>query len=140
VGKGVKIGIRNLRFHAIHYTPGESRKCWNLHGHTFFVDTEVEGEVDESTGMVIDFQKLKKVILEVLEEFDHKIILPEKDANRVDIEGPFSTAYKKIEYPYATTEYIALAIAKKVHEKIGLKTKIRVYEGADKYAEVTYDG
>jgi 6-pyruvoyltetrahydropterin/6-carboxytetrahydropterin synthase len=136
----MRIGVENLRFHAIHYTPGESSKCKNLHGHTFFVDVEVEGILDEYTGMVMDFLKLKRIVHEVLNEYDHKIILPEIDSDKVVIEGPFGIAYKKIEYPFATTEYLALSIAKEVYKRVGLKTRVRVYEGADKYAEVTYNG
>ncbi len=132
----MKIGIKGLTFDAAHYTPGTTKKCMNLHGHTFTVDIEIEGEPKETNGMIMDFLEIKKIVKSVLEKYDHKIILPKKDRDNTIIKGNFNTEILFIEYPFATTECIALSIAKEIHEKIKKPFRLRVYEGKDKYAEV----
>jgi len=47
--------------------PYES-KCKNVHGHSYRVEVEVEGEINEE-GMVIDFSYLKKAVESA--SFDH---------------------------------------------------------------------
>jgi 6-pyruvoyltetrahydropterin/6-carboxytetrahydropterin synthase len=134
------VGIRGFSFDASHYTPGSSEKCYRLHGHTYNLEVEVYGEINESNGMVIDFLILKKVVKEVIEEYDHKIIVPHKDLGKIHIEGPFKTEYKVIEYPYATTEYLALDIARKIYERIKLPVRVKLFEGDKNYVFVEWSG
>jgi 6-pyruvoyltetrahydropterin/6-carboxytetrahydropterin synthase len=44
----------------------------NTHGHNYFLDLSLEGEVDPVTGMVINTVELKERVVRLLEEFDHK--------------------------------------------------------------------
>ena len=73
----------------------------------------------------------------IIDEYDHKVIIPEKDAEKTILEGNFKSEIKTLPYPHATTEYIALDIARKIYYKLKMKTTVRVYEGNNKYAEVT---
>lgn len=54
-------------------------KCRFLHGHNYQVTVEVEGSVDPTTGMVIDFHDLKTAVRNALEPFDHAFVLQEGD-------------------------------------------------------------
>ena len=49
--------FREFTFEAAHRLPNVApgHKCARLHGHSFRVEVHVAGEVDESTGMLIDF-------------------------------------------------------------------------------------
>jgi len=132
------VGIKDLNFDAAHYTSGIESKCKNLHGHTFRVEVEVYGEIESKSGMVIDFLVLKKIIKKILSDYDHKIIVPKKDLDKIRIEGPFNVEFKVIDYPEATTEYIALDIAKRVYEEIGLSVKVKLYEGSRNYVIVKW--
>ena len=49
------------KFAAAHYLPGHP-KCGAMHGHTFEVRVKLKGRVDLSTGMVMDFKKVKDII------------------------------------------------------------------------------
>jgi len=49
--------------------PYES-KCQNNHGHTYKIEIEIEGEINEN-GMVIDFSKLKEWVNKANVCFDH---------------------------------------------------------------------
>ncbi len=135
MGEILRVGIEGLRIHSIHYTPGERKDCMNLHGHTFIINVEVEGNVTKDDGMVIDFAKLKRIVEETIVEYDHAFIVPIRDKDKIILEGPFNVKIKAIKYPQATTEYIALSIAWDITRKLNLKTRVRVYEGPGKYSE-----
>ncbi len=50
-------------------------KCDNPkgHGHNYFVQVSVQGQIDPETGMVIDLKKLKDIIRErVIDRVDHR--------------------------------------------------------------------
>jgi 6-pyruvoyltetrahydropterin/6-carboxytetrahydropterin synthase len=49
-------------------------KCTNLHGHghNYVLEATVVGDVDETTGMVINVTDLKRIVGGVLDGFDHK--------------------------------------------------------------------
>lgn len=63
---------KSFTFAAAHYLPNYEGKCSKLHGHTWRLDVEVKGEVNEKTGMVIDFAELKRIVNEwVIGKLDH---------------------------------------------------------------------
>lgn len=133
----MRIGVEGLWFDAAHYTLEAGSRCMNLHGHTFRVDAEVEGPLDEGAGMVLDFAVVKRVLKEILEEWDHSIIVPRRHLGEVRFEGPFNVKIKSIDYPHGTTEYIALSIAEELNKRLNgpYRVRVRVYEGIGKFAE-----
>jgi len=136
----MKVGVEGFTFDSAHYTKGSSEKCLNLHGHTFRLDVEIEGEIDPQTGMIIDFAHVKNAVKEILEDYDHKLIIPKKDSNNVTLSGPFQGCIKPIDYSEATTEYLALDIAKRLYEKFKMNVKVKLYEGNRNYVIVEYQG
>jgi 6-pyruvoyltetrahydropterin/6-carboxytetrahydropterin synthase len=55
--------------------PNYNGKCKNLHGHTYYLETTIQGKVDEKTGMIIDFFDLEKVINnKILKFLDHSYL------------------------------------------------------------------
>ncbi|RJS85151.1 6-carboxytetrahydropterin synthase [Candidatus Bathyarchaeota archaeon] len=134
----MKVGVKGLKFDSAHYTRGSSAKCLSLHGHTFSLEVEVEGEIDPKTGMVMDFADLKSLVNEIIKEYDHKLIIPRRDFEKIKISGPFMSKLKFLDYPEATTEYIALDIAKKLHNKVGKRVTVKLYEGKNNYVETVY--
>jgi 6-pyruvoyltetrahydropterin/6-carboxytetrahydropterin synthase len=135
----MKVGIEGLTFDSAHYTissPSNSQ----IHGHTYSVNVELEGEIDVSSGFIIDFEKMKLVIARIVKEWDHKLIIPSKDFSRSKIEGPFNLDYKIIEAPYPTAEYIGLEIVKEIYKAFNGKYKVtlKLYEGKDSYVVIEY--
>ena len=64
----------NIRFSSAHIIP-EYEKCGRLHGHTYAVHVNVKGEMDEK-GIIIDFSLLKGTLREIVNNLDHKILVP----------------------------------------------------------------
>ncbi|MFA5332485.1 MAG: 6-carboxytetrahydropterin synthase [Methanoregula sp.] len=50
-------------------------KCANLHGHRWKIEVWMEGEPDTKTGILIDYNTIKKVI----GKYDHQVILNRDD-------------------------------------------------------------
>lgn len=75
------------RLHSPHLTPQQNSilygKCNNLngHGHNYKLEVTVTGEVDPSTGMIMNVTELKEIIkIRVLDVFDH---------THLDLDHPF---------------------------------------------------
>jgi len=49
-------------------------KCENVHGHNYRVQVTVEGEQLNSTGLLVDFADLKKLIRAVVGRLDHRFL------------------------------------------------------------------
>ena len=100
--------------------------CYNppAHGHNYMIEVTVLGEVDPKTGMVVNLFDLKRILLNVLEEFDHK---------NLNLDMP----YFKDRIP--TSENLARVLWAKLdtQKDIGTLHAIRLYEDEDLYAEVT---
>ena len=100
--------------------------CYNppAHGHNYMVEVTVAGEVDPKTGMVVNLFDLKRVLLHVLEEFDHK---------NLNLDMPY------FEDKIPTSENLARVLWAKLEkqESIGILHAIRLYEDEDLYADVT---
>jgi 6-pyruvoyltetrahydropterin/6-carboxytetrahydropterin synthase len=126
---------RRAEFSAAHFyhnadlSPEENRrifgKCNNPHGHghNYTLEVTVAGEVDPTTGMVLDLKDLKKILeQEVLQVMDHRFLNKEVPA--------FATAIP-------TTENIAIEIWKLLAPKLtfGKLHRIRLYETPDLFVD-----
>lgn len=72
----VSIGKEALTFAAAHFIAWEDGGCERLHGHNYRVAVTLEGRVNEA-GYVIDFLALREAAEAVLDELDHRVLLPE---------------------------------------------------------------
>ncbi len=96
------------------------------HGHNYELHVTVKGPIDAQTGMIINLSTLKKLVNEIVEQFDHKFL-------------NLDTPYFKDRIP--TTENIALVLFELIERKLAqfpeLRLhKIRLYERHDLYADV----
>jgi 6-pyruvoyltetrahydropterin/6-carboxytetrahydropterin synthase len=101
-------------------------RCYNppAHGHNYLLELTVSGEIDPKTGMVVNLFDLKRVLLDVIEEFDHK---------NLNLDMP----YFKDRIP--TSENFAQVLWTKLSAQrdIGTVHTLRLCEDEDLYAEVT---
>jgi 6-pyruvoyltetrahydropterin/6-carboxytetrahydropterin synthase len=61
-------------FSSAHYLRNYQGACESLHGHNWKVELVVEGEQLNNIDILIDFKDLKKILKEVLDELDHRLI------------------------------------------------------------------
>ena len=63
-----------FEFEAAHYLPFHEGRCNNLHGHSYKMEVEIEGEIQKN-GMIMDFGELKNIVnMSIVERFDHQLI------------------------------------------------------------------
>jgi len=113
----MKLGIIDY-IDSAHYLPGHET-CGIVHGHTYKIEVVIEGEKKEN-GMVMDFYDIKKIIKDVLKEYDHKLLN--------DI----------ISYPSA--ENICEHICSKLSARFDFPVMVRVWEGEGKWCEIESAG
>ncbi|MFN7181223.1 MAG: 6-pyruvoyl trahydropterin synthase family protein [Planctomycetota bacterium] len=109
----MKIGITEY-IDCAHFIPGH-KTCGSLHGHTYRVDITVEDK--NSNTWVMDFYDLKDKTWQVLKELDHKQLN--------DI----------LQFP--SCEGICNFIYEKLGKIVPILKSVRVYEGPDKWAEIS---
>lgn len=93
------------------------------HGHNYYLEVKVTGEVDPETGYVIDLKILKEIIkAEVLDKFDHRNL----NEDTVEFQDLNPTA-----------ENIVWVIYEKIRKKLDLKLElaVRLYETERNFVE-----
>ena len=65
--------FKEFTFEAAHRLPfvPEGHKCARLHGHSYNVEIHVSGEVDPTTGWIMDFGDIKAAFKPVHAQLDH---------------------------------------------------------------------
>jgi 6-pyruvoyltetrahydropterin/6-carboxytetrahydropterin synthase len=98
----------------------------NTHGHNYLLEVTLCGDIDPVTGMIINLYDLKLYLWEVLKEFDHK---------NLNLDTPYF--HDRI----PTSENLAWRLWELLakHPQLPALEKIRLYEDATLYAEVTQD-
>lgn len=69
---------KKFKWEAAHRIPWHEGKCKHLHGHSYKMIVELEGEPNEK-GVVIDFNDIKKMIEPYVKMLDHSTIISSKD-------------------------------------------------------------
>ena len=103
--------------------------CYNppAHGHNYMLEVTVAGEIDPIDGMVVNLFDLKRVLLDVLEEFDHK---------NLNLDMPYFADRIPTSENFARLLWTKLA----AQQDIGILHTVRLYEDEDLYADVTASG
>ena len=109
---------RTFYIDSSHLLPGHP-KCGVLHGHTYRVDVEVEGE-QGADGMVVDFAVVREKAEAFLEPLDHVHLNDVLDAP-------------------PTVENLAAHVYEGLSRELPGLSRIRVWEGHGKYAERSRD-
>jgi len=127
--------------------PYES-KCLRIHGHTYNVDIEIWGELNEN-GMIFDFNHLSNLV----KLLDHRILVSENwvvgrngetiiiEQNGKRLELPENEAVV-LDKPNVTAEYIAEWFAERIAEKAGDNVKrilVKIWEDPRSYAQVVLE-
>ena len=112
---------KQFHFDSAHHLPNHPGKCRNLHGHRWFLDVEISGDVRKDTGMLMDFSDLKILVKEVvIDDMDHH--------------------YLNDLYENPTAECMVIQIASKLASVLEPFTditlqRVRLFETPEAYAE-----
>ncbi len=128
---------KEFRWEMGHRLPEHFGLCKNIHGHSYKMIVEFEGELDKNQ-MVIDYYDVEKIINPVIEKLDHSFMVNIDD--KIVIEFLEKMNSKKVVVGFNSTaenicNYLLSEIKKcSLPENIS-SVKVRVYETQFDYAE-----
>jgi 6-pyruvoyltetrahydropterin/6-carboxytetrahydropterin synthase len=120
-----------------HRLPEHFGLCSNIHGHSYKMIVEFEGELNEQ-GMIIDFYDVEKIIDPIVKELDHSFMV--KDDDKIMVEFLNKLNSKKVLVDFvATVENICNYVTDKIitsNLPPNIKSiVVRIYESPKDYAE-----
>jgi 6-pyruvoyltetrahydropterin/6-carboxytetrahydropterin synthase len=120
-----------------HRLPEHFDKCKNIHGHSYKMIIELEGDVAES-GMVMDYYDVKKIVNPIIEKLDHAFMVYNQDKEIISFLEKMKSKMVIVEFQ-STVENICKYFLSEI-KKISLPKNIerilvRIYETSDDYAE-----
>jgi len=122
-----------------HRLPFHQGGCQNIHGHTYKMRVEVEGNTD-ANGMIMDYYDLEAIVSPIVRRMDHAFLVDESDT--VMLNFLKEQNFKHLVVPCTTTaENIVkhwLNVFKPEFQKFKnlTKLKIRFHETFDVFAEL----
>ena len=135
---------KEITFDSAHMLSNYKGKCNNLHGHTYKLQIEVEGDVNTKTCMLIDFNELKEIInRNIMQMFDHALIFSDSSHREEAEEALYEWAkkynkkYYEMSYGKTTCEDIAPVIQQNLQLVLGAGYKIgvRLWETPTSFVE-----
>ena len=130
---------KEFRWEMGHRLPEHFGLCKNIHGHSYKMIVEFEGELDKNQ-MVIDYYDVEKIINPVIEKLDHSFMVTKDDKMVLEFLEKMNS--KKVIVDFNSTAenicaYLLSEIKKtKLPSNIS-SVKVRVYETQYDYAEET---
>lgn len=120
-----------------HRLPEHFGNCRNIHGHSYKMIIEFEGELNESE-MVIDFYDIDRIIKPLIEKLDHAFMVNENDKVVIEFLEKLKSKMLVVDFN-STVENICKFILKEI-KKFKLppnisSVSIRIYETKEDYAE-----
>jgi len=88
----IEIAKQALNFSAAHFTIFSATEREDLHGHNWQVECELTSTID-ANGLIFDYSIIKRVVKELCDELDEKMLLPET--------SPYLTIVREEDYLFA---------------------------------------
>jgi len=124
-------------FSSAHFITFAGHRCESLHGHNYRVGVALDGALDEDGWYVLDFSFVKRLLRQLCDEIDHKVLLPlenpklgivtRNDVVSVDYEGTQRYVFPArdcalLPIPNTTVEMLARHLATRLLAELGEDT------------------
>ena len=121
-----------------HRLPFLDSPCKNIHGHSYKMRVEIEGDLNE-LGMVLDYYDLASIVKPLIKSLDHSFICDKNDAAVIEFLEKNNFKHHVID-SYTTAENLVIYFIDELKPKFieypNINTlKIRVNESIDVFAE-----
>jgi 6-pyruvoyltetrahydropterin/6-carboxytetrahydropterin synthase len=140
---------KEFHWEMAHRLPFHTGGCQNLHGHSYKLWVEVEGEPNTQTGMVMDYLDLKRAAQPLVDTLDHSFLCDRSDSIMMAFFAEYPLKVNVVDFP-TTAENLAAhlleQIASRLQEQVQdtahfhlQRLRVRVQETERTYAEVWRD-
>jgi len=127
---------KEFRWEMGHRLPFHKGKCKNLHGHSYKMLVEFEGELNND-GMVMDYYDVKNLIAPLVEELDHSVMVKDDDTELINALKSINSRMNIVPF-HTTAENICFYFLEKIKKlntnKNLKKVRVWVYETENTYA------
>jgi len=127
---------KEFRWEMGHRLPFHKGKCKNLHGHSYKMLVEFEGELNND-GMVMDYYDVKNLIAPLVEELDHSVMVKDDDTELINALKSINSRMNMVPF-HTTAENICFYFLEKIKKlntnKNLKKVRVWVYETENTYA------
>jgi len=132
----MKIG-KEFKWEMGHRLPEHFGQCKNIHGHSYKMLVEFEGELDVN-GMVIDYYDVEKIINPIIEKLDHAFLVNKDDKLTIEFLEKLNSKKVIVDFE-STVENICIYLLTQI-KSADLPSNVnaimvRVYETQEDYAE-----
>jgi 6-pyruvoyltetrahydropterin/6-carboxytetrahydropterin synthase len=109
----VTLAKEDFKFSCAHFTVFGRCEAETLHGHNYQVRVELEGSELDELGLLVDFDRVKKVVRELCDGLDSRMLVPvECDLLSVEAEGEtVRVAYAQRRYAFPAADVLLLPLA-----------------------------
>lgn len=144
------IAAKRFRWEAAHRLPWHEGDCRFIHGHSYRMMVEVEGEPTEDThggtSMLIDFKHVKQMVEPLVEDMDHATLVADYDTELKEAVSKIGSKIYELDVD-STAENLAEHFADHIGEsgwevlrKHGVEIiRVKLWETETCYAEVEKD-
>lgn len=120
-------------FDSAHFLAGYNGKCSNIHGHRWRVEVEVSAPElileGQNKGMIEDFSILKSDLKELLDYYDHSLIIEEGSLKKETLQCLKEDCFSVIEVKFRpTAENFSHYFYSRISEKGYQVRRVTVYE------------
>jgi 6-pyruvoyltetrahydropterin/6-carboxytetrahydropterin synthase len=137
----VRVTKDYLVFCSAHFIFFDDDKCERLHGHNYKVTAELEGPLDPDH-LVFDFIVLKKLLREIVNELDHRMLVPMKSRQlRIEeTEKEIRLSHREKQWIFPSGDCVRLPIENTTAELLARWIAERLREDIDRTAKRRFDG
>jgi 6-pyruvoyltetrahydropterin/6-carboxytetrahydropterin synthase len=131
---------KEFRWEMGHRLPNHDGACRNVHGHSYRMVVEVEGDVNPETGMIIDFSDISAKVKPLVAELDHCFLCQESDQEVRDLLERMDMKRVMIPVP-STVENICGLFVERLKSAFASEPQVqaftvRIWETASSVAEI----
>jgi len=128
---------KEFRWEMGHRLPEHFGLCKNIHGHSYKMIVEFEGELNNDQ-MVIDYYDVEKIINPIIEKLDHAFMVNKNDEIVIDFLEKIKSKKVVVDFD-ATAENICNYFINQINKStlpLNIRAiKVRVFETQFDYAE-----
>lgn len=130
---------KEFRWEMGHRLPDHFGQCKNIHGHSYKMLVEFDGELNKDE-MVIDYYDVEKIINPIIAKLDHAFMVNKDDKIVLGFLEKMNSKKVVVDFQ-STAENICSYLLNEIRQASlpnnVKKIKVRVYETTDVYAEET---